>query len=210
MNQMLDVHSLRTILPDPQAHFRRYSDRLSEMMAKFDWAPVEILARDLADCIDTRRQVFIAGNGGSAGNAIHIANDFLYGVAKRPGHALRAHALSANPAVLTCLANDEGYERIFEIQLTELADAGDVLMVFSGSGNSPNILRVLAQAKVMGVKSYAIVGYDGGKAKSMANVAIHMPLDDMQVAEDMQTIIGHMIMQWLWTNRGAISGYADL
>lgn len=194
----------RPVLTAPQATFRSYAERLSTLMEIFDWAPVEALAYELADCTVTRRQVFLAGNGGSAGNCVHLANDFLYGIAKAPGRALRVTALTANPAVITCLANDEGYDRIFEIQLAELAQRDDVLIVMSGSGNSPNIVKALEQARAMGVRSYAILGYDGGQAKALADVSIHAPLDDMQVSEDMQLIIGHMMMQWLWENREAL------
>ena len=98
----------------------------------------------------TGRQVFFCGNGGSAGNAIHLANDFLYGIAKRTGAGLKVPALSANPAVVTCLANDVGYDHIFSEQLAVLAETGDLLIVLSGSGNSPNILRVLEQASSYG------------------------------------------------------------
>ena len=84
--------------------------------------------------------MFFCGNGGRAGNAIHLANDFLYGIAKRPDGGLRVNALSANPAVITCLANDIGYDRIYFEQLSVLANPGDVLIVLSGSGNSPNIV----------------------------------------------------------------------
>lgn len=190
-----------TPLSDPTIHFMHYADRLSAMLKAFDWSQVAPLAEELADCTLTRRQVFFAGNGGSAGNAIHLANDFLYGVAKAPGRALRVNALPANPSVLTCLANDEGYDRIFEIQLRELANKDDVLIVLSGSGNSPNILKVLEAAREMGVRSYAILGYTGGKAKKLADHPIHFQVDDMQLSEDAQTIIGHMLMQWLWENR---------
>ena len=110
-------------------------------------------------------------------------------------------ALSANPAVMTCLANDVGYEHVFSEQLAVQAEAGDLLIVLSGSGNSPNILCALEKAKVMGVKSYAVLGFAGGKSKQLADVAIHFPVDDMQIAEDMQLIVGHMLMQWLYTNR---------
>jgi D-sedoheptulose 7-phosphate isomerase len=160
-----------------------------------------LLGRDFLDCWQKKRQVFICGNGGSAGNAIHLANDFLYGISKVAGSGLRVNALSANAAVLTCLANDEGYDTIFSTQLAVQANHGDVLVVLSGSGNSPNILKVLAKAKEMGVKSYAILGYSGGKAKAMADVAIHFAVDDMQISEDLQLIVGHMVMQWLYANR---------
>ena len=146
-------------------------------------------------------QVFICGNGGSAGNAIHIANDYLYGIAKRPGGGLRVNALSANPAVLTCLANDIGYEHIYSEQLSVMANADDLLIVLSGSGNSPNIVAALEQAKAMNIKSYALLGFSGGRSKELADVAIHFPIDDMQISEDLQLIVGHMLMQWLYKNR---------
>ena len=82
-----------------------------------------------------------------------------------------------------------------------LAEPSDLLIVLSGSGNSPNILHVLKQASSMGVKSCAILGYSGGKSKSLADFSIHFPVDDMQIAEDMQLVVGHMLMKWLYQNR---------
>jgi D-sedoheptulose 7-phosphate isomerase len=186
------------------AHFKDYAGRLSAMLATFDWTPVEALAADLLECWTSGRQLFLCGNGGSAGNANHLANDFMYPLSKRKGSAIRVQALSANPAVLTCLANDEGYDNVFAFQLASQARKGDVLLAFSGSGNSPNILKVIEEAKRMGVKSYAVLGYSGGKAKSMADVAIHFAVDDMQIAEDTQTILGHMIVQWLFARRDSV------
>jgi hypothetical protein len=116
------------------------------MLEGFDWAPVERLAYDLRDCWQTGRQVFFCGNGGSGGNANHLANDFLYALSKTPGSGLRVHSLSANPSVITCLANDEGYDQVFSLQLAVLARKGDVLITFSGSGNSPNIVKALEEA----------------------------------------------------------------
>lgn len=187
--------------PAVEAGYAEYAQRLQRVLQNADWAGVDALGRDLLDCWRSRRQVFLCGNGGSAGNAIHLANDFLYGISKKAGSGLRVNALSANPAVLTCLANDEGYDTIFATQLAVQANSGDVLVVLSGSGNSPNILNALAKAKEMAVKSYAILGYSGGKAKAMADVAIHFPIDDMQISEDLQLIVGHMIMQWLYAHR---------
>jgi D-sedoheptulose 7-phosphate isomerase len=154
----------------------------------------------MRDCWAAGQQVFFCGNGGSAGNAIHLANDFLYGIAKRTGGGMKVQALSANPAVITCLANDVGYDHIYSEQLAVLGQSGDLLVVLSGSGNSPNILRVLEQAKTMSVKSCAILGYTGGRCKSLADLAIHFPVDDMQVAEDMQLVVGHILMKWLYQN----------
>lgn len=179
------------------AHFRDYSNRLAKLLEAHDWQPVQQLADELIDCLDTGRQVFVGGNGGSAANAIHLVNDFIYAMSKRPGVGLRAHALPANQATLTCLANDEGYDEVFALQLAVQAQKGDVLIVLSGSGNSPNVVRALEEAKRIGMRSYAVVGYSGGKAKAMADVAIHFRVDDMQLAEDAQLVTGHMLMQWM-------------
>ncbi len=185
----------------PEAHFAAYWRRLAAAMTAFDWAPLSQLAEELLDCWRTGRQVFFIGNGGSCGNAVHLANDFLYAFSKQPGSGLRAHALGANAAVLTCLANDEGYDKVFSIQIGVLARAGDVLIAFSGSGNSPNILRGLEEARRIGMRSYAVLGYSGGQAKALADTPIHLPIDDMQIAEDAQLIFGHMLMQWLAAQR---------
>jgi D-sedoheptulose 7-phosphate isomerase len=178
-----------------------YSARLAKLMAGYDWSAVSLMAEEFLDCWRTGRQIFIVGNGGSAGNAIHLANDFLYGISKIAGSGLRVHALPANAAVLTCLANDEGYEEIFSLQLAVQAKADDVLVALSGSGNSPNIVRALEEAGRIGMKSYAILGFSGGKSLKLADVPIHFAIDDMQIAEDMQLIVGHMIMQWLYAQR---------
>jgi D-sedoheptulose 7-phosphate isomerase len=189
----------------PAKLFSDYSSRLSAALQGFDWTPVERLAYELRDCWQSGRQLFLCGNGGSGGNANHLANDFLYALSKTKGSGLRVHSLSANPSTLTCLANDEGYDQVFSLQLAVLARAGDVLVVFSGSGNSPNIVKALEEAKTIGMTSYALLGYSGGKAKALADVPIHFAIDDMQIAEDAQMVIGHMLMQWLHAQRDEIS-----
>ena len=104
--------------------FTGYASRLQGVLATTDWSKVSLLASDMLRCWREKRQVFLCGNGGSAGNAIHLANDFLYGVAKKTGGGIRVQALSANPAVMTCLGNDVGYEHIFSEQLAVQAQAG--------------------------------------------------------------------------------------
>jgi D-sedoheptulose 7-phosphate isomerase len=113
-------------------------------------------------------------------------------------------ALPANSAVMTCLANDVGYDSIFSEQLAVLGQSGDLIICLSGSGNSPNILKVLDQAKTMGIQTCAILGFSGGKAKALADIPLHFPVDDMQIAEDLQLVVGHMLMQYLYS-RTALS-----
>lgn len=166
---------------------------------------IENLARKLLQAWTEGRNVYICGNGGSAANAIHIANDLHYGIgscgpgAKQPG--LRIEALPANTGVITCLANDTGYENIFSHQLEVKSRKKDLLIVLSGSGNSPNIIKALQTANFLGVESYAILAFDGGKCKSLADTVIHFDINDMQIAEDTQLVVGHLCMQWLTSNK---------
>jgi D-sedoheptulose 7-phosphate isomerase len=177
-----------------------YRKTLDTALNDHDWSDVVLLAETLRQCWKENRQVFLCGNGGSAANAIHLANDFLYGIDKPTGRGLRVIALPANPAVLTCLANDVSYADVFAQQLTVLARPSDVLIAFSGSGNSPNILKALERARELGVVSFALLGFSGGKSLTLADHPIHFPVYDMQVAEDLQMMVGHMLMQWLSRN----------
>jgi len=184
--------------------FIDYSKRLADTLLKADWTPVSQLASQMIRCWKTGGQVFICGNGGSAGNAIHLANDFLYGIAKKTGAGMRITALSANAAVITCLANDVGYHAIYSEQLAVLGNQGDLLIALSGSGNSPNILEVLKTVKSKQICSCAILGYAGGKAKELADIVLHFPVDDMQIAEDLQLVVGHMLMQYLYAHKDEV------
>lgn len=188
--------------------FKDYTTRLNGILAGMDWTPVQSLAEDLLACWRDQRRLFICGNGGSAGNAVHIANDFLFGISRLKGCGLRVEALPGNGSIITCLANDVGYENIFSYQLAVQAQSKDLLLVLSGSGNSPNILKALEQAREMDMKSYAILGYSGGEAKELAHVPIHFAIDDMQISEDTQMVVAHMVMQWLYQNRAV--GGADV
>jgi len=181
--------------------FENYSKRLTSNLFEVDWSVVSHLANDMLNCWNNENQIFLCGNGGSAGNASHLANDFIYGVAKKKGKGIKAISLCANTSVLTCLANDVGYESIFSEQLAVLAKPNDILLALSGSGNSSNIISAINEAKLMGVTSYAITGFDGGKARLISDYSIHFNVNDMQLSEDFQIIVGHMLMQWLFKSK---------
>ena len=177
---------------------QNYTQNLTNALNLSAMQSVPVLAEALIQAWRTGAKIYLCGNGGSAGNAIHLANDFIYGAGIKNGCGLRTESLSANAAVLTCLANDIGYDRIYSEQIKVKGNPGDVLIVLSGSGNSPNIIAALEQAKAMKVKSYAILGFTGGLCKELADVSIHFSVDDMQISEDLQLVVGHMLMQWLY------------
>ena len=178
-------------------HPSEYASALGSILASYDWSAVAALAKTVADAWQAGRHVFLCGNGGSAANAVHIANDLIYGIGKDIGGGMKVTALPANGAIVTCLANDLGFETIFSQQLAVLGSRGDILIALSGSGNSPNILRAIEKANAMGMETCAILGYSGGKAKALARTVIHFAIDDMQIAEDLQMVVGHMLMKAL-------------
>jgi len=174
-----------------------YLHLLNHAFQKVDSESLDRLISSLDSARSRRSHVFLFGNGGSAANANHWANDLIYGAGKNGRGGVRAHSLAANVSVITCLANDTGYEHIFSTQLGVLASPGDIAIALSGSGNSPNILCALEECKKVGVETWALVGFDGGKALKLADNVLHFPVDDMQVAEDLQMVVCHQVTQSL-------------
>ena len=178
-------------------NIKNYFEKLSWALTLSAIEQIPVLGQALHDAWKTGHTIYLCGNGGSAGNAIHLANDLLYGAGKRNGVGIRVESLSSNPAVLTCLANDIGFEEIYAEQLRVKANPRDVLVVFSGSGNSPNVVKALEVGNAIDMKTFAILGYSGGRCKEIAQHPIHFEVNDMQIAEDLQMIVGHICMQWL-------------
>ena len=181
-------------------HINKYVKNITEILYSDNLLQIYPLVESFSEAWKENKTIFICGNGGSAGNAIHLANDFIYGAGVSFGKGLKVEALSANSAVLTCLANDIGYDQIFSEQIRVKGQPGDLLIALSGSGNSPNILKALEVGNELGLKTFAILGFDGGKSKQLAQFPIHFPVQDMQIAEDLQLIVGHICMQWLSKN----------
>jgi len=182
-----------------------YLQRLQSSFTPAILKAVETLAEELRLAWIEGRHVYICGNGGSAANAIHIANDLHYGIgACGPGPnlpGLRVEALPANAGIITCLANDTGYANIYSHQLQVKGRPGDLLIVLSGSGNSANVVKALETANALQLKTFAILAFSGGRCRELAEVPIHFAIDDMQIAEDTQLVVGHLCMQWLSSNK---------
>ena len=177
--------------------FSDYSKRLADSLDEINWTDVLRLSEELLAAKIRGSRVFLCGNGGSAANANHIANDLVYAVTECTGSGFDAVSLTANSSVLTCLANDVGYENVFSEQLAVSGHENDLLLVLSGSGNSENILNALIMAKKLRMRTSAILGFDGGMCKEVTDLPVHVEVSDMQISEDIQLVLGHMIMKWL-------------
>jgi D-sedoheptulose 7-phosphate isomerase len=139
------------------------------------------------------KTIFVAGNGGSAGTASHFVCDMVKGASYQRESRFRVMCLNDNLATLTAYSNDVGYEVAFAEQLKNFAEPGDVYMAISGSGNSPSVVNAMETAQVMGCKTIALTGRDGGKLGKLAQLNLHVPVPHMGRIEDAHMIICHMI-----------------
>ena len=156
----------------------------------------DALVGALASAFDSGRTVFLAGNGGSAAAASHFAQDLAKGTLAdmRARRRFRIIPLTDNIGYITALANDEGYEHIFEHQMRAFASKDDVLVAVSGSGNSPNIVNAVNLAREVGMIVVGVTGFDGGKLRRMCDVQVHVPIDDMGMCEAIHGVLFHLAM----------------
>jgi D-sedoheptulose 7-phosphate isomerase len=180
---------------DPAAYARAYLDYLSECFASIDCDQIAAFVRLLVEARDEGRAVFFIGNGGSAATASHFANDIGIGTRTGDGKPFRAISLTDNVAVMTALANDEGYDRIFVDQLRVQMDDGDSLVAISASGNSPNVIAAVDYAKARGATVVGLTGFDGGKLREKSDISLHLNTrkGEYGPVEDMHMIFDHLI-----------------
>jgi phosphoheptose isomerase len=162
---------------------------------------IDTVVAVLLDAYERNARVFIAGNGGSASLASHFACD-LEKTASGPRprlvrRRLRALSLNDNMAAFSAWANDEGYRVVFAEQLRSHADPGDVLIVISASGNSPNIVAALEAAAEIGLQTVALVGFEGGRALELADHSLHVGVSDYGIVEGVHGVLTHVITSCL-------------
>lgn len=147
----------------------------------------------LAAARDEGRTIFVCGNGGSASTASHFACDMVKGASFNRGKRFRIMALTDSLPTITAYSNDVTYECVFVEQLKNFAAPGDVVMAFSGSGNSPNVLHAVEYANSIGCKTIALSGRNGGKLGPLAQLNIQASNPHMGRIEDVHMIVMHMI-----------------
>lgn len=151
-------------------------------------------ARQIAEAMRLGRRLLLVGNGGSAADAQHIAAEFV-GRYRKERRALPALALTVNTSSLTAIGNDYGFENVFARQVEAFAQAGDVLMGISTSGNSTNVLRAMLLATAMQVRTIAMTGESGGALKSSAELCLRMPSSDTPRIQEAHILAGHAIAE---------------
>jgi D-sedoheptulose 7-phosphate isomerase len=155
--------------------------------------PVDEIAQVVIGALRAGNKVLACGNGGSATTATHLTEE-LVGRYKADRRSLPAISLAADPALITCIANDFGYEYVFSRQIEGLADRGDIVVAFSTSGNSPNLLKALDAAKATGATSVALLGKTGGAMTGRADYELIVPSNSTARIQELHTLILH---SWL-------------
>jgi D-sedoheptulose 7-phosphate isomerase len=153
------------------------------------------LGEEMLKCWTNRGKVMIAGNGGSAADAIHFAEELVVRFQKNR-RGLAAMAL-CDPGVLTCAANDLGYEYVFSRQIEALGNPGDIFIAMTTSGNSANLLKAIESAKEHGVITVAFLGKDGGQAKGLCDIELIVPSTSTARVQEAHKLMYHAVCEWI-------------
>lgn len=176
-----------------------HATALHELLQAANIAVLHRIVETLGDVRDGGGTVFIAGNGGSASTATHLANDLCKATRSPDRPPMRALSLADNVAWFTALGNDEGYDRVFAGQLENLARPGDVLVAISASGNSPNLIAAVETARASGAATCALLGFDGGRLLGLVDDALWLPTPpgSYGLVEDAHSALCHVLTRCL-------------
>lgn len=181
--------------------FNAYAQESARATNSIEPGAIDRAATILLEAYTRGAAVFACGNGGSAAIANHLQCDHLKGIRTTTDLVPRVVSLSSNVELLTAIANDMSYEDVFAYQLQSQSGPGDVLIAISSSGCSPNIVRALAWAREQGLHTIALTGFDGGDARTLAEVAIHVDGANYGVVEDLHQAIMHALAQYIRHSR---------
>ena len=195
MNNIDQIYSESLSIKD---YSKSYIDYLSSVLNNISLTDIEKFVEVLLEARERESSIFFIGNGGSAATASHFANDIAIGT-RSYEKPFRAISLCDNQAVITAIANDDGYEKIFSQQLQVLLKKQDVVVAISASGNSPNLLDAIDTAKKMNTITVGISAFDGGKMKEMVDISVHVPTEKGEYgpAEDAHMVLDHLISNYL-------------
>ena len=185
-------------MPDFSKDIKEYYAREIEAIEALDAAELSKAMNCLLDHYEREGTVYVFGNGGSSATASHMVCDFNKGACANVERRFRFVCLNDNVPTLMAVANDVGFEDVFCYQLENKLRKEDLVLAISGSGNSRNVLKAVEYAKGQGVEVIGMTGYDGGRLDGLSDFHLHVPADDMQIAEDLHMGFDHMMMQIFW------------
>lgn len=181
-------------MPDYSTMIRQYISDEIAVLQKLDVQAINDVMTLLEETLEKEGMIYVFGNGGSAATASHYQNDFNKGISEYTEKKFRFQCLNDNMATVMAVANDIGYEEIFRFQLQGRLRPGDICIAISGSGNSSNVLNAAEYAKEHGCKIVGVTGFDGGKLRELCDLSLHVPINSMQITEDIHMVFDHLMM----------------
>jgi len=178
---------------DPYGFIRRYISGIGRLVNKLDSVAIADAVHALYVAWEADSVVLFCANGGSGASCSHIVNDLQKNIAIDHGKPLMALCLNDSMPIVSAWANDESWQMVFAPQVATWGRSGGVLVGVSGSGRSTNVLNALAEANALGMFTIGITGFDGGPISTIADVSIHVPIDNMQQVEDVHMIVLHLL-----------------
>jgi D-sedoheptulose 7-phosphate isomerase len=175
----------------------RYFDRLISIIGQVDLSEIDRAVGLVESAWIQGRQIIVLGNGGSAMTALHFVTDWNKSIFRATGRPFRGRTLIDSMGLVTAYANDVSYQDVFSEQIKNVAERGDLVIAISGSGNSENVIRAVTAANTLGCVTLGLCGYSGGRLKTVAQHALWVNVDDMQICEDLHAVFGHIVMQAL-------------
>lgn len=175
----------------------KYYDLLKVTIDKTDYSQIDLAVDMIRSTIANGNWVFTCGNGGSALTASHFVTDWGKMKWVNQKKQFKTMCLSDNVGMVTAYSNDISYADTFSESLGNYGSDGDLLVLISGSGNSVNVVNAAIRARELGIKTIGVLGFSGGSLKSICDIAVHFPVDDMQVSEDLHLSFGHIVMKAL-------------
>ncbi len=179
------------------AYLAGYCAALREALSAVDVVALEIARATIETANQSGRRVYAIGNGGSAAIADHLCCDLTKGTHHQNHKSIRTHSLNANISLYSAIANDYGFEKVFSTQIQFFVEPGDALIAISSSGNSPNILDAVKEAKARGVTTIGLSGFRGGKLRDIADISLHIPAENYGVVEDSHQVLMHVLAQYM-------------
>lgn len=198
---MNNVEKIYREAQNAQQFAAKYFEYLSQLLKEMDTNAIAGFIEELILARKEDKTVFLVGNGGSAATCSHMANDIGTDVRKKGGSEIpfRILSLTDNNAVMTAIANDDGYDNVFVNQLRIHYRPGDKLVAISASGNSPNLVKAAQWVKERGGRVISMVGFDGGKLREMSDLVLHVktPKHEYGPVEDIHMILDHLVSNYL-------------
>jgi D-sedoheptulose 7-phosphate isomerase len=181
----------------PENEVADHVQSLRSVLAELPAEQINGVGRQLLACYQSGGTVFLLGNGGSAATASHFACDLTKGTRNHAVPRFRVVALTDNVSLMTAWGNDSSYDRIFAEQLNPLVRPGDVVLAISASGNSPNVLEAMREARDAGATTIAWTGPSGGAVAGLADTVIRVPAETIEGVEDGHLVIAHALTRFL-------------